>query len=317
MKKLLPLLLILFIVSCKKQTGEENLAPSDLTLTYGTKFDKLLLGVESPNSQLNLTGDLKLESQGITLPIGTIIQKVQGDPSAFTYSLPNGYKVVGQNTNGKAGVAAGGSITCTCTEGKGCSPYVASLGKNQSIGCAMSGNCTKCTQVLSGARIGTPDETISNAEIVNFNQEIHFITTKEELSSTVSPSHTLMQLDEIRQQIVAFAKGYQINDLESLNKSTGPSDLPSTYTYVHVNVYGRAILLPVQSNLVNAANPLFNEILRGAISANGRMAAPSTVYKCKCNSGSAGCSLNNGSLLFAKAVWCEAGSCGSCTLSWL
>jgi len=83
--------------------------------------------------------------------------------------------------------------------------------------------------------------------------------------------------------------------------------------YLQVNVYGRVILLPVQKDLTLSANPLVNELLRDA-KGNARIAV---VYKCKCNNGSSGCSLNTGTLLFAKAVYCDAGSCTSCTLSWL
>lgn len=317
MKKIFPFILILLVFGCHKQGSDQNLVPSDLALNYGAKFDNLLLGIESSNTHLILERELSIENQGVTLPAKTVLQKVDGDPNTLTYALPAGYKVVGTSANGKARAAAGGSVTCNCTQGTGCSPYVATFMKNQSIGCAASGKCSKCNLTVTGGspRIGASDDTLNNIEIVNFNQETHFITTKEELSRTVSPSKTLMELDEVRQQIVYFAKAYQIDDLEALNKSTGIENVPSTYTYIHVNIYGRAILLPVQNNLVNAANPLFNEIIRDATSPNGRIAA--TVYKCKCNTAGSGCSLNNGSLLLAKAYWCEAGSCNSCTLSWL
>ncbi|AQG77919.1 hypothetical protein [Spirosoma montaniterrae] len=315
MIKLTPIIFVLLTFSCNQREGERPLKPSDLALSYGAKFDKLLLGVESPNNQFVLTQELRVEGYGITLPVGTTLHKAENNPTTFTYDLPVGYKLIGQSADGKARVAAGGSITCTCTAGKGCSPYIAQLGSKESIGCAMSGNCTQCSMKRSGGRVENIDEILSEAEIVNFNQPIHFITTKQELSTTVSPSRTLMQLDAVRQQIVSFAKAYQLSDLDALEKSTGPEDLPSTYNYIHVNVYGRVILLPVQTDLVISANPLVNEIMRDATDAKGRIAA--RVYKCKCNTKSSGCSQNTGSLLFAKAVWCDAGSCESCTLSWL
>lgn len=315
MKKLLIFAFTIAIASCNRQQEDRSLKPNDLSLNYGIKFDKLLLGVESSSDKVTLTNELKIDSQGITLPIGTIIEKLKEDPTTFTYILPDGYKLIGQNADEKARVAAGGSITCTCNQGRGCNPFIASLFGNQVMGCSMTGNCTRCTQT-TGARIGVTDETISNLEIVNFNQELHFITTKNELSTTVSPSKTLMELPEVRHQIVSFAKAFQLDNLDMLNKSKGIDDLPSNYTYVHVNVYGRVILLPVQTNLVVSANPLVNELLRN-YDAKGRVAATTVVYKCKCNSGSSGCVFNTGAYLVAKAVWCESGGCASCTLSWL
>jgi len=317
MKKLLIFALIVAIASCNRQKEDRSLKPNDLLLSYGIKFDKLLLGVESYNDQVKLTNELKVDSQGITLPIGTIIEKVKGDPTTFTYKLPDGYKLIGQNADGKARTAAAGSITCTCKIGRGCNPFIATLGKNQVMGCSMTGNCTQCTQT-TGAKIGATDEVISNLEIINFNQELHFITTKQELSSTVSPSKTLMDIDEVRQQIVFFAKAFQLRDLYALNKTTGPDNLPATYTYLHVNVYGRVVLIPVQTDLVHAANPLLNELLRDIPRDNsGRMAATTTVYKCTCLSGGAGCIFNTGGYLIAKAIWCDSGGCASCRLGWL
>jgi hypothetical protein len=315
MKKVLPPLFVLFIFGCHHQTNDQNLLPGDQVLTYGAKFDKLLLGVESSNSQLTLSQELKLENQSITLPVGTVLQKVKDNPNTLTYTLPDGYKAIGQTSDGKAKIAAGGSVTCSCTQGRECSPYIASLGKNQSIGCAATGNCTKCNMSVNGARLGATDEAFSTTEIINFNNPVHFVTSKAELATLISPSHTLMELEEVRKQIVDFAGGYQVDDLEALNKSTGPDDLPTSYSYLHVNVYGRLIMLPVQTSLTLSANPLVNEILRENSRAGARAAA--TVYKCSCNAGRKGCIMNSGSVLLAKAVYCDAGECTSCTLSWI
>ncbi|MBD2702034.1 hypothetical protein IC229_15395 [Spirosoma sp. BT702] len=315
MKKLLTFLFLVLLVGCNRPGNDQTLKPGDQILNYGAKFDKLLLGEESKNDEITLTEELKIGNQGLTLPIGTILRKIKDDPSSFSYTLPNGYKVIGQTTDGKARSAAGGSVTCTCTRGNGCSPYYATLGGKVSMGCAAK-NCTACNMTTSGsARIGVSEETFNTAEIINFNQPIHFVTSKAELSTLVSPSHSMMQLEEIRKQIVAFAKGYQVDDLDALNKSTGPADLPSSYQYIHVNLFGRLIMLPVQTNITLSVDPLVNELMRDDKNAGARAAA--TVYKCKCNSGNSGCSLNSGSLLFAKAVYCDAGGCASCTLSWI
>lgn len=313
MKKLFPFIVIFIVLGCNQKEKNDSLKPDDEIPNYGVKFDKILLGVESANSQITLTTNLAIEGQRITLPPGTTLQKIEGNSNTLTYVLPDGYKIVGQNSNGKARLTASGSITCTCTVGKGCSPYVASLGSNTSMGCAKTGNCTKCNMSFGSTRIGTTDEMLSNVEIINFNEPIHFVTTKEELKILISPSQTMMELEEVRQEVVSFAKGYQVDDLEALNKSSGPDDLPSAYTYIHLNVFGRVILLPVQKDLTLSANPMVNELLRDDTN-NARVAV---VYKCKCNNGTSGCKLNTGSLLLAKAVYCDAGACTSCTLSWL
>lgn len=38
-------------------------------------------------------------------------------------------------------------------------------------------------------------------------------------------------------------------------------------------------------------------------------------YSCKCNTDESGCILQKQSALIGGAVWCEAGNCGSCTLT--
>ena len=310
MKRILSLLLVTCVLSCARHSADQNLFPKDLKLDYGMSFDKLLIGVESTNSEIVLEKTLVLEDEGITLPIGTRISKAQDNPNTLNYALPEGYKLVGTVSSAGARTipmaVTAGSLTCTCTRGSGCSPFIASLGQKQVKGCSMNNGCTACSQ-STNAIIGGTDVVMADQQVVNFNEEPHFITSKEELSQMASPK-VLMQLDEVKKTVREFAKGFQVHDLEQLSKTTGPDDLPLTYTYVHVNFYGTVVLVPVENDITNVSNPFLNQLL--VKSPNGRVSAG---YSCSCSAGN-GCKLTTASLI-GKAVWCEAGNCTSCKLN--
>ncbi|MGA0559914.1 hypothetical protein ACO2Q8_24850 [Larkinella sp. VNQ87] len=301
--------LITWFTAC--QQGSENsnsVSPVSLKYRYDKPFDKLLLGQETTNDFIILTQALELPDDGLLLPKGTRIFKDKSDPEGgVLFTLPEGYKLVGNDPSG-ARLLAGGKINCKCTKGSGCSPYIASLGNKVSKGCAMSDGCTTCLQTVSAFEEGEQKVAMTDLDIVNFNDELHFVVTKEEFVQLKSPTTALMNLPEVKKSIADFVSGYQKDDLAAVRNAKTSEELPANYTYIPLSVYGRVILVPVQANITLAASPIWNQLLKSA--PNGRIAAAS----CKCESGSSGCKLTSGSILVGQAKWCEAGRCTSCSL---
>ncbi len=202
------LLIAIIVFGCSQKDKENSLIPDDVVPNYGSKFDKILLGPDTSNDQVTLDNDIIIEGEKITLPAGTILTKVKGNNNTLTYSLPDGYKIVGRDENGKARLMAGGSITCNCSVGKGCSPYVETLGNQSSMGCARTGNCTKCSMTYGNGRVGVSEEVFSEVELINFNNPLHFVTDNKEFATLTSPNKILMELEEVKKEIDLFAKGY-------------------------------------------------------------------------------------------------------------
>ena len=288
------------------------------TLLNGQKIDHMLLGPDTPEKQITLTQELTLEN-GVTLPIGSVIGKIDNDPYSLRYKLPKGYIVTGvADASGREIAATLGSITCTCTEGGGgCSPFVGtSLGQTVT-GCALGRKCKQC-KGSSGARKGVinvspdgPSIEASGMDIINLKDGIHFVTTKSELDSLKCPSSFFIATDEIQKEVYNFISGFQKDKIEEVRRAEDSADLPKEYTLIHVSVYGRVFLMPVQKSLTLSASPFLNELIVQGPSSNARMAAAS----CKCLSGSKGCALTKRSAFIGNVVYCDAGGCTSCKLT--
>ncbi len=306
----------LFFVRCNR--GEDELP---MHLPQGVSAKDIIIGPNTANSAIELDDVLKLED-GTQLPAGTVISKDPNNPYSFNFELPEGYKVMGRDpASGRTAIGFAGALTCSCTSGTGCSPYVATIGGKKYSGCVMGSNCTSCQQKTSGTLSdpgGRKAVMLENAEIVNFNENITFLTSREELANTSSPSSQFIESPEIQKELQAFIAGYQKHDLAAVHKARDYNELPENYVLIAFNVYGRVLFAPVDETITLSANPILNDFVIDPSSSDeaGRTSIGfATKYSCKCSSGTSGCTLKTKSVpLVGSVVYCDAGLCKTCTL---
>ncbi|MBD2702577.1 hypothetical protein IC229_18155 [Spirosoma sp. BT702] len=313
---ILTLVSICWFSSCRK---EEKVITEEQTVTIGgKKVDKILIGPDTPNQEITLTQELTLDN-GLILPIGTVISRIENDPSSLRYRLPESYLVTGVSAGGRQLASSAGTITCSCTQGNGCTPFVAMSGKNLVEGCALGKYCSSCKTTRSarqGIIIEGKDETwveASGLDIINIKEGIHFVIDRKELDSLKCPFSFIIGAGEIQKEVFDFMDGFQKDKLEQVRSAKTIADIPVEYSLIHVSVYGRVFLMPVQRSLAeNSTNPLLNELILTGPNANPRMATAS----CRCTSGSKGCKLVERNALIGKAIYCEAGECVTCQLKY-
>lgn len=293
--------LFLTFVSCQKNDELAN-AP-----------EKQLLGPDTDNTSLTLNEPLTLKS-GMVLPSGTIISKIPDDPYSLQYELPDSYRVY--DKSGRVALpevsTQRGKVTCTCTKGSGCSPYVASLEK-KTIGCNMSSKCTSCDQKITN-RVGT---TIEVPELINLNLKTEIIADKDMLSKTTSPTASFFDLPEVQKELRLFAKAFQHSNLENVYNANLPGDLPEGYSMVAISVFGKAVMIPIDADMAPFATGLGNFAYNPHKSARvGNIALPVKAM-CECSAGNKkGCNYGSRKIPFVGSIeWCDAGGCTQCSLS--
>src|SRR5919199_1120187 len=186
-------LFIALVVGCQKDTEvSTNQGSDDQYIDVNGQNVKVLLSKDTKNDFYIL--NTSLETEGIVLPVGTRIKTVKDDPSSFNFTLLEGYEMIFRGTTVQSANATAGKVTCTCSKGTGCSPFIADL-KQNTTGCLMGPGCDECSKKTS-ARIAAPggviDETILEAGVVNLKNEIGFITEREELDKIRSISKLIL-----------------------------------------------------------------------------------------------------------------------------
>ena len=316
-----------FFVGCNRSPGEA--APG------GVADKDIILGGNTANKSVTLREPLPL-AEGITLPIGTVLSKAEDDPYSFVYQLPKGYKLTGRTvgTNNKPGTPVSttyGSVTCSCTSGTGCSPYVASLGGQTTVGCNLGSRCTECTKKVSAlvAPAGSGDgmvfpalgdkteikTEIVEADLVNFNLGISFVTNPEMKAATTSPTEAFLELPEVQAALQQFMTGHQQSNLPQVYRAKTFAELPDNYVIAAMSLYGKLILAPIDRDLNDMlGNKFFNDyVFEKSEAKNGRVAG----YTCSCDSGGSGCTYGTKSIVLVGSVnYCNATVCRVCTLRW-
>jgi hypothetical protein len=311
-------------VSCNRSS--EEAAPG------GIADKNILLGNNTSNKSITLDEPLNL-AEGITLPKGTVLSQAEDDPYSLMYQLPKGYKLVGRTSgaNNKLGTPVAttfGSVTCSCTSGSGCSPYVASLGGKPTIGCNLGASCSQCTKKVtallaplpnSGGGIALPSiknkSEIEEADIINFNVGISFVTNPEMKAATTSPMDAFLELPEVQAALQQFMTGYQKSNLHQVYGAKTFAELPDNYVIAAMSLYGKLIFVPIDRDLNDLfATKLLNDyVFEKSEAKNGRVAG----YSCSCGSGTSGCTLGSKSIVLVGSVtYCNATVCRVCTLSW-
>lgn len=262
-----------------------------------------------------LTEPLLLED-GSALPEGTTIQEKQ-DPHGVAYihfQLPENYRFITEvaytdKNSGRVELAGNvslmGSVSCDCTEGTGCNPFVVEGEGGTASGCTMSDGCTKCTQTKKAIAAGFIAHTL-RAEIISLEEGVSIIVDEAELKSLKAPVEGMFEDNYIRQEIENFVSGFQKSNLQQARAASSAAELPEGYAYVPVNAFGYLMLVPMERKLLFTSEFMMDPAVRAVMEGE---------CSCKCNSGSSGCALKSKSVLIGSAKWCEAGTCSSCTLN--
>jgi hypothetical protein len=269
--------------------------------------------ISCDNEAFKTEKDYKINEQ-LVIPQGSLL-KINKESNSVDFLLPKGYVLIGETTDGQLSrLYAGGTLTCTCTSPSngGCSPFVAEGPKGEITGCSMS-NCSSCTGTVKGLSVnGTETLYLNKINIVKSDDAINFVVDLKEFESLKNPTSEIMNTEFTTKIISEFLKGFQSQNKEQLARITNINELKDIgYKLVPVNFYGYRIYLPVDKSLkLNVVNPMVNEVIAKYLDNEDGS------YSCNCNTNEGGCVLKTRSIPFlGSATWCEAGNCGSCTIT--
>lgn len=253
-------------------------------------------------------------NQQFTLPSGS---KFLIDKAANTvrFELAPGYALMGETSEGYLSkMYDGGTLTCNCSSpsNAGCSPFVATGPKGEITGCSMN-NCTSCTGKISASKDGVSQEMLlEKTQIIETETPVSFVTETSEYDKLRNPTSKIMNSEFAKKELKNFLRGFQTNNAELLQKITDIDQLENIgYILTPLNFYGYKIFVPIDKTLnLTATNMAVNEVIAKLYDGGGK-------YSCKCNTDEGGCVLTKQSVIIGGAVWCEAGSCGSCSMTTL
>ena len=298
---------IFLILACQKSELASSSDFDEIFVTVNGQKMKVLLGEATKNTFVILENESR--QSGLLLPIGTKIEKIIDDPNSFQYTLPEGYITIGKNVRtGQATYTTAGKITCSCSSGSGCSPYLAVLSGTTYSGCTMSKMCSSCTQ--RNSRTGADNAEMIDSEVVNLNGEISFITESTDFSKIQAANSMFVAIEPIQKKLAEFIAAFHGTNKEALYKATSIETMPKNYAMATLNLFGKALLVPIDKDLNSLlGNPLTN----GGFFERARVAA----VTCKCeNAGSKGCTKGSTTIPFVGTVnYCDAGGCKTCTLN--
>lgn len=262
----------------------------------------------SKGNSLKLDSNYLL-SRGVTIPKGTLIHHNRKSNS-YKIKLPEEYAFIAETEDGSLSkLYEEGELTCICNSPSngGCSPFVVNGPKGEILGCSMN-NCNSCNGKISTVKGESFD--INKVNIIEKNNPIQFIVSLDEYRSLREANERIIEAKTSILKMQEFIRGFQSEHLEELHSLKNIDQLKSIgYILAPINFYGYRIYLPIDKSLkLNATNPLINELVALYEEDNGK-------YACRCETNEKGCMLKTKSIpLVGSAVWCESGSCGSCTL---
>lgn len=229
-------------------------------------------------------------NERLWIPLRSTIQ-VNNDTS-ITISAPPGFIYVGYDKKDNLKMATAGTTTvsCTCEVGTDpCSPFIGTLLGTSTAGCA--GSCTKCTMTQS-AKIGGTITVFKNGGYLNSTQQAEFIQPNQDIPAAFQ---AMFDLPEVKEEIEKFMKSvYQGLPRPKIKKGENYISVPEGYAFAFVNIFGRAVVLPV---------PKMATAGGGADTAS-----------CSC-SGNGGCTLQTSSAGLGGATWCQDNCSATCTLT--
>lgn len=268
---------------------------------------------------LNVSNQQVNESGGFLFPQGTAAWVVEdeGDTPFIRFRLPETHRLlakVAEGVPGQAGQmmrAAGGDITCTCTEGSGgCSPFCGSGPGGTVCGCALDANCTTCIAEQSqGMHTGSGDPPVLFEEtaIIDLKAGVSFVVTEEERLGLRCASSVLFDDPEILAAVQQYMEMHQMHKVEEARAAKSRADLPDPYIMAPLNVYGNMVWVPVEKG--TSISVALSEVVWNA--QKGIIGESS----CTCDSGGGGCTYKKrGVPGIGWVEWCEAENCSVCTL---
>ena len=273
-------------------------------------FFLFLSSCEKSIPPLEIQKQMKLSDEFV-FPKGTKL--FVNEKNEFSeFKLPSGYFLVGLDKEGILLRSAMGKIKCTCTQGSGCNPFVASGPSGEVSGCSATG-CTKCTMEISAIPKSDVLEVLASYKIIKEEDAIHFITEMKDFNDLKNPTDSILKSEWLVKEIDKYISAFQIQNKEKIRNLENIDELGKYgYVLIPTAVYGYKFYFPVEEKLVLSANPLINEVMAKFYKYKNKSLEEGK-YRCSCYSGT-GCVLKKQSMIIGSAVWCEAGSCLSCTL---
>lgn len=284
---------------------------------------------------------------GLVLPAGTRLSNATDVAGRhfLRYDLPAGWMLAAEDQAGRSLEMMSGGIRCTCTQGSnGCSPYHIHVnGKPDIVGCAISGDCTKCQKEEQAMRTtphGLELVAVRAAAVLHRASGVSFVSDPAVLDSLPCASAAVLNSAAVREALTAFLDANQRRDRARARQARTLSELPPGYEMALVNAFGRVVRVPVQRGAtfdyvissglllarltarrhgidLDTADAATLERLDRQIDAQGREAVPAAEGgSCKCTSGSTGCTYHRYRIPgVGYAEYCEAGDCTSCQLN--
>jgi len=235
-------------------------------------------------------------NETFVFPVGT---KLEIKNNELFFQLPHNYaliaKIADNDGNTLVQRIAEGSVTCKCTEGSGCNPYI--LGDQS--GCSTTGSCTKCEMTIKENSLKNQNYILIDGQVVNFNQDYQFLLDKTDYQKLTPPKPFIFEDEKVLEYLNKLLAMYNTPEDGLAQKKLKINEKQDKYIYVPVNFLGIQILATFNKKKCSMTTSL-------------KMVAD---YSCKCNSGSSGCTYGSSWTPKGKIHYCEAEQCTSCTLS--
>ncbi|MCS6820973.1 MAG: hypothetical protein NZ551_03805 [Microscillaceae bacterium] len=293
----LGLLALLVLFSCVRKETTQEVKVRELD----RKVDASII------AQIEASGQ-----RGIPLPEGSVI--MQTSESTYQITLPaNYYYVVSDaNDNNRTQIEPEPvSVTCSCTNGTGCSP-VRYDGKYYCISKPQGKICTASISKVANSRNST---RLSIKGLMNKSAGITLLSDKE---LPKKGENSLINFEKIiRHTSVihgnAFTALFEVDEVKKYFSDLGEQyrqagKEPNKYAYL--NIYGNLALVPFTEGLEIE----IEGVKYAPKTANGSLKEIDANIVCKCTQGS-GCKKEKMSIPFVgTAYYCEAGNCSKCSL---
>lgn len=211
-----------------------------------------------------------------------------------------------------------GSITCNCTEGKGCDPFVM-----QGVsGCTPKSTCTKCEITQESSTGGTSglksvkniiEEIVLDGVVVNFNIPNRFYSDLisfdiDALPLLKSPKSFIFENEDVMQRLTDLFRGYNSEEDDAILIQCNKDNLDDRYAYVPTRFLGYLIFLPLNKQVSTSAH--YASLPGGT----GNVLNDDN-YTCTCESGQNGCTLQSKWTPCGKIYYCDSGNCTKCKMS--
>lgn len=276
--------LLLLATACSEENNfvksNEVLQASNLILEKENKFENLF-----------------------SFPIGTVLWI---ESNELHFKLPEGYLLILKGVNYDKDISnvtstVLGSVRCKCTEGTNCSPFIV----GDKSGCTTGkDSCKECEMALVGELEGSETHSkqfdFIDAEVVDLNEPIMFLTDAPDIYAAKSPKGFIFDVPKVQNELIYFFKGYNSPEDNLILSRKDLEVLPAGYKYTPISFLGKLVFVPLNYN--------------NSISAKLAEITISETTSCTCHKGT-GCKLGKTWTPSGTIRYCDAGDCSDCELS--